>query len=239
MGKIIMQSLSKKPTLILLHGWGLSKETWNNIVPELSKQYTIYMLDLLGFGDNQQKYHVFILEDYIKQIDDFLEKNNIKNCILLGHSFGGTLAICYALQFPQKIQKLIIYSSGSPFKNTANGITYSLRKFFGRHFVLLFSIIMRGIKNKKLTVKDIQQLTRTYYGIKARTDSIEILQKIKQPILIIGGRFDPLSPESFQKRLLKHFSNARLVIFNRSTHGAHVEEKEKFVETVKAFIDEK
>jgi pimeloyl-ACP methyl ester carboxylesterase len=64
--KIYINVGNKGETIIFLHGWGVYKETWKNLFTELSKHYTIYALDLPGFGNNQDTSSKFALEDYVK-----------------------------------------------------------------------------------------------------------------------------------------------------------------------------
>ncbi len=101
--------------LLFLHGWGSSKEVWGEVSKLISQsvnqQYTIYALDLPGFGDSplpirlslragsnpphkgeEIKYGMSV-GDYAEIVKAFIEKLALKNVIIVGHSFGGRVGI--------------------------------------------------------------------------------------------------------------------------------------------------
>jgi pimeloyl-ACP methyl ester carboxylesterase len=232
--EIFLKSGNKSTVVVFLHGWGMYKETWKNLFPELSKYYTIYALDLPGFGDNQDIPTKFILEEYVKLLNDFLEQNNIKSCVLVGHSFGANVAALFTVTHPKKVEKLVLYSGGVSLNNKLNRpmiyrefITYSL---------ILFSVIVRWIRNKKISLHDYSKLKTLYNNTHGGNEIVGKAKLIYQPVLLIAGRYDFLAPLSSFRKLRKLLPNAQLIIFNRSSHSAHMEEKKKFLVILENFI---
>ena len=227
---------NKNPILVLMHGWGESKETWKDIIPALSEKSTVYALDLPAFGDNQKDYTVFALKDYVAYLNNFFYEHKIEKSILIGHSFGGRVATQFTLQYPKKVEKLVLYSSNIRFDKDSSNRMFALLNSVNKSMVLLFSVITRGVRNKKLSPNDYTQLSTIQKMIHADAQFIDVLHQIKQPVLLLAGRFDFLTTLSYQRTLSKKFVRAKLVTFDRSTHIAHKEERRKFIETIKEFM---
>ena len=77
--------------MVFLHGWGGSWQSWAPIVERLKKNFTVYALDLPGFGLSALP-KPFSLDDYVAELVKFFEKQKIKKPVLIGHSFGGQIA---------------------------------------------------------------------------------------------------------------------------------------------------
>lgn len=229
--EVYIKSGNKGKVIILLHGWGVYKETWKNLFPELSKHYTVYALDLPGFGKNQDVSPKFVLNDYVTFVNDFLEEMKIKECILMGHSFGAGVASLFTLTYSKKVEKLVLYSGGLTLNNTVKRpqrlISYSL---------ILFSVIVRWVRNKKFSLKDYSILKNLHENTHGKGEIVGKANRIHQPVLLIAGRYDFLAPLNRYRILNKLLPDSQLVIFNRSTHGAHIEEKKKFLATLQNFL---
>jgi pimeloyl-ACP methyl ester carboxylesterase len=100
--------------VVLLHGWGQNTEMMDPIGKGLEKDFYITNIDLPGFGKSTEPTYGYTLYDYYEILDKLLTKLKIKNPILIGHSFGGRLAIIYAAK--KKVEKLVLLSS--PFKRS-------------------------------------------------------------------------------------------------------------------------
>ncbi len=94
--------------IIFLHGWGSNKETFDKVVLHLKEEFCCYQIDLPGFGNSEIKQSLS-LEEYTNILREFIISNNIKNPIILGHSFGGRIGINYASLYD--VKKLILVNS--------------------------------------------------------------------------------------------------------------------------------
>ena len=99
-----------KTPIILLHGWGTNINTFNNLINYLKDDYTVYAIDLPGFGKSNEPKFPFKLDDYVRFLEIYIKELQIENPIILGHSFGGRIAIKYASK-NQNISKLILVDS--------------------------------------------------------------------------------------------------------------------------------
>lgn len=106
-----------KKTLLFLHGFGESKETWRFLVPRLSKHYHLLLLDLKGFGASPKvEDHAYSVYDQAKVVANFIEEKKLKDVTVVGRSFGGGVALVLALMqkdklIAQKIERLILINS--------------------------------------------------------------------------------------------------------------------------------
>ena len=95
--------------IILLHGWGASSTIFESITNILKTKYTIYTIDLPGFGKSDEPDKPYNLDDYVDLLYQFIIDLDIYNPILLGHSFGGRIAIKFASLY--NVSKLILVDS--------------------------------------------------------------------------------------------------------------------------------
>lgn len=95
------------PPLVIVHGLYGSSDNWINIGKRLAEKYTVYMLDQRNHGRSPfADSHTY--DDLRNDLEEFFEQHQIKKATLLGHSMGGKVAMWFAADFPEKIEKLVI-----------------------------------------------------------------------------------------------------------------------------------
>ena len=93
--------------LVIVHGLYGSSDNWINIGKRLAKKHTVYMIDQRNHGRSPfAETHSF--NDLINDLQDFFEKHKIEKATILGHSMGGKVAMWFAADFPEKVEKLVI-----------------------------------------------------------------------------------------------------------------------------------
>lgn len=93
--------------LIVLHGLYGSSDNWINIGKRLAEKHAVYLLDLRNHGRSPfADTHTF--NDLRNDLEVFFEKHNIQSATILGHSMGGKMAMWFAADFPEKVEKLVI-----------------------------------------------------------------------------------------------------------------------------------
>src|ERR1700690_4461332 len=96
--------------LIFLHGWAQSSTTWKGVLSSLQNEYSVYAIDLPGFGQSETPPHAWTVEEYADFVHAFILALSLDHIALLGHSFGARIAASYASRFP--VRKLILYATG-------------------------------------------------------------------------------------------------------------------------------
>jgi len=99
------------PALVLLHGWGLHGGIWETVLVKLEESFTVYNVDLPGFGHSSVHNGEYTLDYLVDSIESILPEK----CFLLGWSLGGLVATALSLKCPEKIEKLITVASNPSF----------------------------------------------------------------------------------------------------------------------------
>ena len=98
--------------VLLIHGFGEFLEVWWFNIGFLSEHYQIYAMDLPGHGLSDKPaidYSLFFATEFA---NDFMQALGIEHASLIGHSMGGLLSLSIAINFPEKVDKLILVDSG-------------------------------------------------------------------------------------------------------------------------------
>jgi pimeloyl-ACP methyl ester carboxylesterase len=123
-------------SVIVLHGWGLSAGTFAPLQVLLEKKgYRVYVPDFPGFGKSKTPLTPVNLSFYVRFLHTFIQKHAITNPVLIGHSFGGRVALKYQYAYPGIVRALIF--TGTP------GFTPTARKRL--IFFILLAKIGKGI----------------------------------------------------------------------------------------------
>ena len=88
--------IGKDFTIVLLHGWGQNISMMEPIGKFYYDYFNILEIDLPGFGKSDEPSYVWSVFDYAKAINILIKKLKIKEVIMIGHSFGGKIALAYA-----------------------------------------------------------------------------------------------------------------------------------------------
>lgn len=246
-----------KKTLVFLHGWGGSWQSWAPIIEKLTinnKQFTIYALDLPGFGlSTLSRPHD--LMDYVVDIAEFFGKNKITNPVLIGHSFGGQVAAKFAIERGNLLSGLVLVDAAVARNNNfalrlnlflvGTGKRLLWQPLFSRPFFSWIYPLIRGgyyfIRGWgdsdyfKLPVdSNIQKTARLVF----RQNVLEDCSKIKIPTLIFWGEKDPpeLTPLSMGKTLSEQIKGSKLVVALGAGHFSYLDEQELFCRELEKFI---
>jgi pimeloyl-ACP methyl ester carboxylesterase len=102
----------KGPALLLLHGLGCDHTTWLPVVAALARRYTVIAPDLLGHGLSAKPRADYSLGGYANGMRDLLTVLGIDKVTVVGHSFGGGVAMQFAYQFPERTERMILVAPG-------------------------------------------------------------------------------------------------------------------------------
>ncbi|UUZ58609.1 alpha/beta hydrolase [Nocardioides sp. B-3] len=100
------------PALLLLHGLGCDHSTWAPIIESLAGRYTVIAPDLLGHGASDKPRADYSLGGYANGMRDLLTVLGIETATVVGHSFGGGVAMQFAYQFPERCERIVLVASG-------------------------------------------------------------------------------------------------------------------------------
>ena len=252
-------------TLVILHGWQSSKEKWQTVKQELQKrtengsrcvEIKVIIPDLPGFKKETQLDRVWDLDDYIKWLENFISENSKTSCpelaegfYLLGHSFGGRMAIKFAVKHPEKLKGLILVSSAGikPKQNIFYLTFLAVAKFVKSIFLkipilknsfpffrnIFYKYILR--KTDYLKAEKLPYLQETFKNI-IKEDLREYFSKIKIPTLIIWGDKDRMTPLKDAYLMKEKIKGSELEIIKNVAHTPHLEKPEILAQKIMNFI---
>ncbi|HEX4018924.1 MAG TPA: alpha/beta fold hydrolase [Frankiaceae bacterium] len=100
------------PPLLLLHGIGSNRTTWHPVLPALARKFTVVAPDLLGHGDSAKPRADYSIGGFANGMRDLLGVLGIERATVVGHSFGGGVAMQFAYQFPERTERVVLEASG-------------------------------------------------------------------------------------------------------------------------------
>jgi pimeloyl-ACP methyl ester carboxylesterase len=217
-------------TLILLHGWPGNLARWNELVRLLENRYTIYRVDFPGWGETPLS-RVYTLADYANDVYEFLKTHGIAHPIVVGHSFGGRVAIKLLAHHPGVAEKLIlIASAGIERKSFVVRVISAMKPFIPK--------FLHPILRPLIVSKDYAELD----GLKRETfvnvisENLEnLLPSVDVPTLLIWGAHDRLTP-LWQGRIMeKLLPRARFVLIPDGDHGLPYRRPEEVAQAIIEF----
>lgn len=229
--------------LLFLHGWGDSAQTFSALKNYLPSGYRFISLDFPGFGQSEYPGGDWELSDYVTLVRDFLDKLSIKPEAIIGHSFGGRVAIKGLAQNILPASKLIlIASAGVSDRKSAQNIFWQP---FTKAFKLVFSLpglnnFQGGLKSRfyKLIGSDYYsagKMKGSFVKI-INEDLSQIAPSINIPTLLIWGKGDTATPLADGVTLSKLIPNSRLETIPGAGHFVHSEKPEAVGKLISDFI---
>lgn len=243
--------------LLMIHGLSEHSHSWDpKLTKGLSKKFKVILFDVPGSGRSELSEKEPSVKLFADQTSRLMDNLGIPKAHVLGTSMGGSIAQEFVLNYPKKVEKLILCSSqcgGSrfippsimriqkPMDNKTNRspedpVRNSIRLLFTEEFIRNNSDYIENYIQRKLAVPV------TTKGLLAQTkalknfSSYERLPLINVPTLILHGNKDILVPPQNATILAEAIPNSKLIFFENSAHYL-AEEIESVLETIISFLD--
>src|SRR6185295_14301509 len=110
--RVIYRIAGSGPPVVLIHGMVNSSRHWEAVALRLAADYTVIAPDLIGHGDSATPRGDYSLGAHAAVIRDLLAVIGVERASLVGHSLGGGVAMQFFYQFPQRVERLALVSSG-------------------------------------------------------------------------------------------------------------------------------
>ena len=236
--------------LVLVHGYLGSSEMWNLQKEFLSKNFRVVTPALPGFGESYKAQSLNNINSIAKFVLKCLDEKKISEFHLMGHSMGGMIVQEMANISRDRIKKLICFATGSigdipgRFESMdttrerlkKDGLKETVNRVPQKWFVdgkkaKNYYLCEKAVKNISIQTAD-----NALIAMKNWT-GYENLKNIKQDTLIIWGDRDVSYNFDQVDTLKKNIPNSKLEIFKGCSHYVHLEETQKFNETVKNFLE--
>ncbi len=223
-------NIEREP-LVMLHGWGVDSSIFSDLINELN--YYVITIDFLGFGKSDQPIQPLKLDDYVEQVNQVIKQLKLKNINLLGHSFGGRVAIKYNYYY--NINNLILVDSAG-IRHKSLSLTLKIMKYKFLKKIYLYTnkekynnlINNSGSRDYKLLSPIMKQTMSNIIKIDLKKYCIDTRTKT----LLLWGANDDETPITDSYILHEILYDNKLVIFYKSGHFPFLDEKEKFIRII-------
>lgn len=243
--KIVYLEGGNGPTILMIHGFGGSKDNWTRFAKYLTGEYHVVIPDLAGFGESTQRpKESYDAEKQIKRIDRFAEALKLEKFHLAGNSMGGMFAAMYGAKYPQKVLSVALLAPGgvgSPnpsevailIKTGKNPLLIASAEDFDQLLNLCFvkppSMPSRFKKvlaadavahrdfNKKIWDDMSGNLTKEALSVRENL-LVPFLPQIQAPVIILWGDSDKILNVGGVSVLEKNLKNYKTVIMKDTGH---------------------
>ena len=230
--------------VLILHGWGCSKDTVQSITEHIAKTHRAYALDMPGFGETPPPNEVFGIEQYTQVVEKFCRKLNIENPILIGHSFGGRISILFSSR-NQTSKVMLVDAAGIVPKRT---LKYHIRVRSYKIYKKLLPLFVgkqeaeRRIEERRnrsgsADYRAAQGIMRAVFVKIVNEDLKYVMPKIKAPTLMIWGELDTATPLSDARTMEKLIKGSGVAVMKGCGHYSFLDNPRQFFAIVDAFLN--
>lgn len=237
--------------LVLIHGWGMNGAVWQQTVERLSKHFTVHVVDLPGYGHSADL-HAEDLDIAAKMVLELAPKK----AIWVGWSLGGLIATQIALNYPDRVSKLVTIASSPKFAaekrwrgikpDVLSAFTEQLVENFHSTIERFMALQAMGSPTARQDVKTLKKavLSRPLPNqdsllvglhMLGNVDMRSELHQISMPFLRLYGRLDGLVPIKVANDLEELLSNSEHYVFSNSSHAPFMTELDTFCEQLIQF----
>jgi pimeloyl-ACP methyl ester carboxylesterase len=230
--------------LLLLHGWGATKELMLPIAQRLTG-YRVIVPDLPGFGATEPPPRAWGVDDHSAWVIALLDRLGVERTHVVGHSHGGRIAIALAATRPERVDKLVLTDSAGI--RPRHGLRYHWRV---RTFKLLRAAarsplmpaaIRRAAEQRaeRRGSADYRAASGTLRATMVRLVNADMrpqLAALQAPTLLIWGAHDEETPPSDARTMERLIPDAGLVMLEGSGHFAYAEQPDRFCRIVDVFL---
>lgn len=214
-------------SLLMLHGWGQSLKEMKPLGELLSRKATPHLIDLPGFGESPPPEKTWNAYDYADRIVQYLDEENIDKADILGHSFGGKVAMCLAIKHPNRINRLILLSPSGlkPKRTMINQCRIFSIRWIGKLTKLFMPNLFQNWFIPRFGSKDYQNAgpMKSILVRSVNEDLTHEIPKIRCETLILWGDRDEETPPEMGKRIHQLIQNSRLELFSQHGHQLHLD----------------
>lgn len=237
--------------ILLLHGWLGSWRYWMPTMESLADTYRTYALDFWGFGDSDKPGNLYRIDDYVRQVSDFLDGLGIAKASLVGHSLGGVVALRTTLELPQRVDKLVLVDTPI-YGDSLSGSLKAVRNPFSRLVAgpkALVGLWMRALKKSSA---DWSQMYEEIVEDTERLDENAVQQSVESmlsldlrprlsslythTLVVYGEKDEFVDPQQTGLFVNGPVATAQVVILSGCRHFPFLDEPSKFNRLLKEFM---
>ena len=236
--KVNYQVFGEGKPFLILHGWGSSSDKWVPIAEKISERgFKVIVPDLPGFGMSDALTTVWSSNNYINWIEAFVKELKIRDFCLLGHSFGGALAVKFAIKYPQEVKKLFLVAAASVRRRTTpKSFLKNISKWIKKlSFIPYYSLFRKAFYKFIIRKSDypyVEGLMKETFKNVISDDLAQFTGFIRIPTVIIWGDKDKSTPVEDAYFMNEKIKNSKLFIIQGAGHILYKECPEVLTEKI-------
>lgn len=239
--------------LVILHGLLGSLDNWQSIAKQLSQNFQVYILDQRNHGRSP---HTDAMSYELMRDDlyEFFQQNNIKSAIVIGHSMGGKVAMLFALDYPELVEKLIVVDIAPDYYEGGHeSILFAMAEApvqFTQDRKVIDSFLEKRIPEFAVRQFVLKNLNRNEKGELSWKCNLELLIKSYRQLMdfpetekhyqgeayFIKGELSNYISENSLKSIYHFFPKAQLNTIPNAGHWVHAENPEAFLFQLKSIL---
>jgi pimeloyl-ACP methyl ester carboxylesterase len=254
------------PLLVLLHGIASTSETWSPVASGVAARHTVIAPDLLGHGASAKPRGDYSLGAFASGVRDLIAALGYDRATVVGHSLGGGIAMQFAYQFPERVERLVLIASGGLGREVHPILRAATLPGSELVLALLGGAWLRATGGAlaatlgRLGLRSGEDLAGVTSGIGSLTDAgareafvhtaraaidaggqrVSATDRLylaaQLPTLIVWGERDPIIPVAHGHAAHAAIRGSRLEVFGGAGHFPHREEPVRFVSVLEDFL---
>jgi len=230
---------NSKRYIVFLHGWGADKNSflW---VKNYFQDYSLLFVDFPGFGESSIPDGNYRLVDYVDELKFLLDEFEIDELVLVGHSFGGRVAIKFCFLYQDDYQKIKLCLIDSAGIKPRRGLKYYIKvKTYKRYKKKALFSDKYKTKLEKFGSNDYKNLPaemRRIFVNVVNEDLTSCAKFIKCKTLIIWGDHDFETPKYMARKLNKLIVKSNLCFISNAGHFSFLDNKQEFLFLLDTFL---
>jgi len=255
------------PVLLLVHGITGSSANWRRVIGPLADNYTVIAPDLSGHGESAKPKGDYSLGSFASGLRDLLIALGHERATVVGHSLGGGIAMQFAYQFPERLDRMVLVSSGGLGREVS--VLIRSATLPGAEIVLPL-LVDEPIRNAVSSLRkllglvglkpgsDLEEVARGFASlgdIETRQAFIHTVRGIVEPTgqrvsatdrlylaaevptLIVWGERDPVIPAHHGEKAAASKPGSRLELFPKSGHFPQIDDPIRFISVLSDFLE--
>ena len=255
--RIRFLDVGQGPPVVLLHGFASAIENWTPVTPELSKHHRVLALDLKGFGWSDRPEGDYSPAAQARLVKALMDERGIGRAAIVAHSWGSSVAMAFALQYPERVSRLVLYDAWVYEAQLPTTFFAARAKGLGELLFGMFygerpdeRMALAFFDPEKLSEQLVEDVEAALDRPGTRAAALEAVRgmnfaavegryrEVKVPTLLLWGREDQVTPLSVGERLVRDLPNASLKVYPRCGHFPMIEARAESTRDLAAFLAE-
>lgn len=244
------RSMGQGDPVIMIHTIHMNHTVFEDIAKRISRKYQVILIDLRGHGFSDKPLHIDF-KQFAQDIKELMEFLYLKSSLLIANELGSAVAMDFAVRYPEKVTKLVLINptaSNEILPKERLFLKYAEKvrtwdnseqeKFFEKHLYYSKNKVRKFLKSvdnsaELLTEYEHRAVNQAFQNV----DIKELTTEVHKRTLVIAGDANERVTPMEAKDVADLIPDSEFCLFKKSGVYPFVEEKERFLKTVKAFVE--